>query len=340
MKKKLISLIFALTLISCLLLTPAAAMADKEKEINVENIYQIVWTENPNITVLGNSIYTIGLSGGIESGMAYTNAVQIATIKANQKKIAFAAEQTLLSYYTLENTLEELLANDRELSRTLKLSKVMLDQGMMSQLEYDTALLGQKQLKANIETLKQNIIQLKGNLNMMVNNNYDDKLVIGDFTPLDQSLIDGLDKETLYQSAINKSYDLEAARQKADGAMTANDIADGTELTETALNSAHIEYVNAQKTLDMTFSSMWDDLMIKRDAQKLAVSNYEFKKKEYEIDKTKYELGMLSKNDFDSKTTQFELEELKVENAEIELYAAYKKFNALCQGISLAASVA
>jgi hypothetical protein len=45
---------------------------------------------------------------------------------------------------------------------------------------------------------------------------------------------------------------------------------------------------------------------------------------------------LLSKSEFDTKTARFALEKLKTENAEIELYAAYKKITALSQGISLA----
>lgn len=336
MKKKIISFLLAITMIlsmSCM----GALAADEQKEISVDNIYQITLNNNPNITLISNNIYIMGLSGLYTPSEAASTASTITNLTISKKQIAYGAQQLLLSYYKLLNTKETLEMNIDYMAQSVKVSKVMYEVGMMSKTEYDAVLNKQTELKASLVTLKNNISQVENTLKTMVNAPISDELKIAEFAPVDISVVDTLDREACYAQAMQNNYNIHSSFSSLDSASINMDISEN-EITETAYDSARITYGNAKVAAQTAFETQWSDIILKRDSVKLAQSKLEVAKTTYDLNKSKYDIGMISKLDFKNAENAYMSAELDYMNAQIDFSATYKKFEALLAGIELSST--
>jgi outer membrane protein TolC len=295
MKKRLMALALCGVLMTSLLCINVFAMADKTKVISINNIYDIVYSENPNITMTGNSIYNMSSTANTVQ-VSYSTGASVLSSKQSQKKIAYNSEQTLLSYYTALNSVKKLETQVKAMERTMAVSKVKYDYGMLSRLDYNSALISQKELQASLLTAKESLKKAKGSLNLLINNTYDDEINIADFESMDMVLLEQLDRDTCYKSAVDNSMDLDASRLSLDGAIISDEIS-SNQTSANSRENAYISYVQAQRSLDLTFDTQWNTLFQKKDALTLEEISFDEAQKNLELGKIKFQLGMISNND-------------------------------------------
>jgi len=338
MKKRIISLILVIVLALSMSSIGAFAASIEEKVITVDNIYQMALDNNPNVAILSNNIYIIGLTGlGTTVSQSAANASQITSLTVSKKQIAYGAQQLLLSYYKLLNTKDTLEMNVKYMAKNAQVSKVMYEVGMMSKTDYDSVLNAQIELKASLVQVNNSIEQVENTLKTMINEPLEATLNIGEFDSADISVVDTLNRESCYNEAMQNNYNVRATFSSLDSAHM--DMSDNeNDITETSYDSARITYKNAKTQAETAFKTQWDDLLLKRDTVILMKSKLDVATTTYETDKSRYNLGMLSPLEYMKAENDYNTAVINYENACIDFTAAYERFEALVAGIELSST--
>ena len=178
MKKRITALVLAVVLIISMSCVGAFAK-DDVTEVSIDNIYKLTYDNNPNIVVLSNNIFILGMAG-LTNAELTANASTITSLTVSKKQIANGAQQLLLSYYKLLNTRDTLKINLAYLDESLNVSKVMYEMGMMTYIDYIAILNSKTELQSNLITLESNISQIETSLKTMINLSSEDQMKIAE----------------------------------------------------------------------------------------------------------------------------------------------------------------
>ncbi len=335
MKKRITALVLAVVLIigmSCV----GAFAKDDVTEVSIDNIYKLTYDNNPNIVVLSNNIFILGMAG-LTNAELTANASTITSLTVSKKQIAYGAQQLLLSYYKLLNTRDTLKINLAYLDESLNVSKVMYEMGMMTYIDYIAILNSKTELQSNLITLESNISQIETSLKTMINLSSEDQMKIAEFKPLDSGVIDTLDREACYAQAVQNSYTLKSNFETLFDADMNYYVAE-SDMTEKQRDNAVISYRTAKTAVSNTFDNQWTDLALKRDALKIAQTKVELAKTTYELDQVRMENGTISKIDLVKSENAYKTAQIDYNNAQIDFTTAYKKFEALLAGVELSST--
>ncbi|MBQ1333749.1 MAG: TolC family protein, partial [Clostridia bacterium] len=332
MKKRITALVLAVVLIISMSCVGAFAK-DDVTEVSIDNIYKLTYDNNPNIVVLSNNIFILGMAG-LTNAELTANASTITSLTVSKKQIAYGAQQLLLSYYKLLNTRDTLKINLAYLDESLNVSKVMYEMGMMTYIDYIAILNSKTELQSNLITLESNISQIETSLKTMINLSSEDQMKIAEFKPLDAGVIDTLDREACYAQAVQNSYTLKSNFETLFDADMNYYVAE-SDMTEKQRDNAVISYRTAKTAVSNTFDNQWTDLALKRDALKIAQTKVELAKTTYELDQVRMENGTISKIDLVKSENAYKTAQIDYNNAQIDFTTAYKKFEALLAGVEL-----
>ena len=335
MKKRITALVLAVVLIISMSCVGAFAK-DDVTEVSIDNIYKLTYDNNPNIVVLSNNIFILGMAG-LTNAELTANASTITSLTVSKKQIAYGAQQLLLSYYKLLNTRDTLKINLAYLDESLNVSKVMYEMGMMTYIDYIAILNSKTELQSNLITLESNISQIETSLKTMINLSSEDQMKIAEFKPLDAGVIDTLDREACYAQAVQNSYTLKSNFETLFDADMNYYVAE-SDMTEKQRDNAVISYRTAKTAVSNTFDNQWTDLALKRDALKIAQTKVELAKTTYELDQVRMENGTISRIDLVKSENAYKTAQIDYNNAQIDFTTAYKKFEALLAGVELSST--
>lgn len=296
-------------------------------------------TYQEQIKVLQNNVNS--LSGTLASLPLVAEATQDAYDEAAyslRKQAGYAADQLcsgaesmMIGIKTLEYTHGGLVRTLDALDRQLAVLKIQADRGMISSLTYENAQTQRIKLAANIQTLETQRNSLASSLALMCGYSADTVIEPSGLPEIGARDINKMKYEADLDEALKNSYTL---WQKQDAVRTAankkdNNISGTTESYE----AAQAELAAAEESLTAGFRQIFDAVGNKQRLVTAAESAAEKAASDLEVSRVKYELGTLSKLDYQQAQDDLAEAQDAVTTAKINLLSAYQTYQWAKKGL-------
>lgn len=237
----------------------------------------------------------------IKNQASYRNSEE--ELKVQEQKIAYEMEQTFIDILNIQREIQIAEDSFKVEEKNLTISKLKSDMGLISQQEYNEALLSFEKSKVNIESQKTNLENLFTNLNIIIGESDTSKqynlLINIEYEPVElkSSIEDYAEARVLESVTIqNAKRNLSVAEQSY--------IVEQANIsgTTTSLMQAENSVATSEMNLSDTKENMEVQVINLYNTIKSLETNIENNKTElsnlknnYEIAKIQYEMGKISK---------------------------------------------
>lgn len=247
------------------------------------------------------------------------------TLEDTQDQLAFAAESTFLAIKSMECSYDGLLIQRTTLNTTVQEMEKRYELGQISALQLQETKNGLTQLESGIATLAMNIENTKGDLNLLIGRNADNKFSLATLPLITNSQV----------SAVNYSRDLDAVLRTNKDVRDAEDAVDDAEDQDNddAEKAAKLRYDSTVASINQSFQKICRDVVDKEQLVNAALSDHALAQKNFEMQETKYRNGQISLNTYDSARATLETSANAVTTAQNNLYTAYMKYQWAKKGI-------
>lgn len=264
----------------------------------------------------------------------------ILQVEMAQKSIIWGAQSLYLAYNSLERQREELMLNLKLLEDQLNIMEVQKKLGMITELDFGAVANQKEQLELGIELLENQIDNLKGELNLMLGQDFDVKLAVEGLPELDEKKVRKMDYKKDLERARRSSYSLRM--QLYDYRIEENNLewaedsgsSDEERAAERNFENATINYNQEQKKLELAFHKLYQNVQDKYRAVKAEEKKLEFEKQRLDAVNLKYELGMASLMELNKSKADYNTQQSKVESAKQELLQAWLQYEWFLRGMN------
>ncbi|HHV65411.1 MAG TPA: TolC family protein [Peptococcaceae bacterium] len=230
---------------------------------------------------------------------------------ANQQ-IIWGAEQLFLTHNTLKKQIKGQSDQLEFLSKQLAIMKQQEELGLITATTYKNMEKNVKDLEFALKTMKNQLASLKGQLNVMFNQDYDYNMIIEETPEFDLDLLLQMDFEQDYKIAEPNSYSV---------------------LLKLVNESAQWEA--EERNFKLKFKDCYNNVFTKYENLKLAEGRLEEQKELFKQYSLKYELGLISKIAFEEQKLALDNQEMNVQIAKEELFKAYRQYEWMKKGLTL-----
>lgn len=230
-----------------------------------------------------------------------------------KKQIIAGAQQLYLSYHTLSRQKEELLLSRSVLENKLRISNIKYTLGLIAQSDIKTTELDLKNINQSLKTLDEGLDSLKGEFNLMFGQAYDTALAIKAVPNFEQTKLDAMDYEDDLKDALVQSYNVRLQDED---------------------NKRDDEKRKFTKAFHQAYQAVKD----KEAALELERAKLDNERETYDRLALMYNLGMISKFNWDSAQVPYRSQMQKVENAEQDLFKAYTDYDWMKKGLTVSSS--
>lgn len=253
----------------------------------------------------------------------------------SKKQFEYVADQLVMAAQTLFITVHSLQIQQQDLQLTL--SQLTRTQGEMekryalgqiSELDLLQVKNQRSQVASGIETLKVQVQNLKGDLAILLGMDPSSNLTL---SALPVAKTTTANYDTDLKTVIKESYDLYF---KNDTIRTAsNSYEDSETNTLYAYEAAKMNYASAEKQLTQNFRKITNAVPEKKRLYGQAQDNTALQQRLFDAATTKYNRGLLSKNEYSTEKETLETKQHETAKAEIELFTAVNQYNWALRGV-------
>ena len=255
--------------------------------------------------------------------------------------IILGAQNLYLGYNNLSRQMEELVQNLENLENRIELMLIQEELGMVRTMDVGVAVNQREQLKLAIQTMQTQLDNILGEINLMLDQDFDNSLELVDSTiSLDVAIVDQSDyKDDLKRAkknsyAINlKDYDYDIKEHNAWWVDRYGSSSD-SRIADRDLDNVKIEQDQEDKKVELVFDKAYKNLKDKRILLENERKNFEILEKEYELLEIRYELGMVSTIEYNQGQADYNADTNSLATSEQNLFQAWLAYDALVQGIN------
>ena len=298
--------------------------SDEDSAIYIAYTEQIKVME-ANIASLQTSLMTSAITGSATQ-TAYDDAEYSLRKQADNvtKQLCSGAESMLIGIQSLDYMREDLVRNLDALDRTLTVMEVQAERGMISPLELENAQNQRTQLAANLATLDNQREALGTNLALLCGYSADTTVEPSNLPEVSATELRSMKYEDDLEAALKNSYTLWVKKDAVRAAANNRDknVSGTIETYEAAVK----ERDAAEEELTLAFKQAYDAVSSKKrllDAAQFAVQKAEA---DLEVSQVKYEIGTVSKLDYQQAQDTLDAANNAVRSAKLDLLTAYRTY--------------
>jgi len=264
----------------------------------------------------------------------------ILQVEMANKSIIWGAQNLYFAYGTLERQKDELERNLKLLDDQLYILEIQEDIGMVTSLDVSAVRNQREQLVLGIKTLENQIENVKGEFNLMLGQDFNTDLVIAEIPNLDESKVLEMDYEEDLETALKSSYSLKLQsynyKIKDNSLEWAEDSgkSDEERAAELDFENAAINFEQEHKKIKLTFHKLYQNVKDKFSALEIENKNLEYQQQKYDVLNLKYDLGRVSKMEWEQGKAEYEAQMSKVETARQDLLQAWTQYNWFLRGLN------
>ncbi|QGU95859.1 hypothetical protein GOM49_12800 [Clostridium bovifaecis] len=260
-------------------------------------------------------------------------------------QMVWTAENLIFVYNTIDEQKENINKNIDMLQEQLRILKIQQDLGYVSSLDIEGVEFKLEELNSTKEALDSQKLNVKRQLNLLFGQSYNTPLEIS-FVP-EVNIYEAISinsKEDL-NTAIKNSYELrlhqyEIEEKQVALTRTKNDEDDGEnsneyKLANIDLENENLKFEDAKRNYELKFQQLYETVKDKQKTFGLENKKLSQEKSKMEAAKKKYDLGVISKKEYDDIKFSYDLESIKVETAKIDLFTAHRKYEWMLKGLNI-----
>ena len=246
-------------------------------------------------------------------------------------QIVIGAETQYITLVTIKNNIDTLNRSISAVDRSIAVMQTQLEIGMASELDLK-ALENQRQtLQSNLESLKSQQETLQQSLSIMLGNEVGTSVGVETLPYVSEYKLDNINYDEDLEQAMDNSY---AIWQKADTARKAsNEYMDSSYMTDDAYQAAKIDLEATKKQTENSFKALYDTLLEKQRLLEQANENLTFAEKNFKVSEVKYNIGNISKLEYENAKDTLESSKDAIKTAEVELFTAYNNYQWGIKGV-------
>ncbi len=247
------------------------------------------------------------------------------TLADTKDQLAFAAESTFLAIKSLEHSYDDLVRQRTTLSVTVAEMEKRYELGQISAVQLQETRNGLAQLESGISTLVMNIENTKGDLNLLLGREANDRFSLAALPAVTANQL----------AAVNYTNDVKTVLSESKEVRDADDAREDAEDqdSEYAEKAAELRYQSTVNTVSQNFQKLCRAVTDKQQLLSAAQSDYALAQKEFEVQATKFANGQISQNVYDAAKATLQTAENAVVTAQNNLYTAYMKYAWAKRGI-------
>jgi len=246
------------------------------------------------------------------------------------KQIVWGVESLFMGYHTLTRQLDMAEENLKVLDGNIK---AMEQRFLLGQIT-EAALLDIKSTRAaldlGIRSMKTELANLEGQLNMLINRNHDAPLDIEKMPETEMGFLKTVDAEKDLRLAKTRNHLIAVAEIEIEEYSRSF-----SDSNLTKLRIAENNYISEVRTVEFKYESLSRAITDKEAMLDSAKNLLGLRQKLLEETKVKYGLGMVSKLDVDKAESDLLLQTINVSAANAELFAAIRRYEWLVRGIGV-----
>lgn len=261
-------------------------------------------------------------------------------IDLNPKKIEQAKEQIKYnvteSYYNykIATALCDIAANAYELANeNLDNVAKRYELGMIAQIDLDNAKLSVESVKNTYDTYMRNADIAKDNLKIQLQlNNEDCEFNLTDEIHYEEF---SANAEEDIKKAMDSRYDVSALKMNYQMAHKYFDYTEGLGESVAKYHTAYSDlvskeysYTNNSKLIALSIKSCYNNVLNSADSLATAEKSADIAKQRYDINKVKFESGMITNSELTQSLNDYLSENIKLENAKLSYKMAVEKYRA------------
>ena len=284
-------------------------------------------------TITANNAIVAGLNDAEEDAEnelaeTYTSTKKQLDNAADQ--IVIGAETQYITLVTIDNNITALERSISAIDRTTPVMEKQLEIGMVSELDLKTLQNQRDTAQSSLESIINQKETLQNSLSVMLGNDANTTLTV-----------EGLPDISYDIKKINYTQDLESAMknsytiwQKQDALRKAsNDYEDDVTSTLDAYDAAKLDLEAAKVQTENSFKALYETLLEKQRLLEQANENLTLAEQNFKVSEVKYNIGNISKLEYENAKDTLESSKDAIKTAEVELFTAYNNYQWGIKGV-------
>lgn len=251
------------------------------------------------------------------------STIQLLTYDMAEASLVVAAQSNMSAYYQNQIQLEIALLDKALLEQTYNSTVALQQVGMATEAECLSALEQVQKTDQTILSAQSAIENSFSKLIVMLGWNYDDTPEIGELPLLDLSLIDQMDPTVDVNLAIENNYALKINQRQLENAISADTIEILEETIEDDKNAIGTDLVNLKQ-----------EVLTEKTSYELTVLQAELAQSTWSSISTQYQLGMVTRTEYEKQQIETQIAEYNVELAEYSLRTAMESYEWAVNGLA------
>lgn len=258
-------------------------------------------------------------------------------------QIIWAGENLVFAYDSIEKTEKDIDENLALLENKLRVLKVQKDLGYVTTIDEDGLKLSIEDLKNTKDTLNLKKEDIKRQLNLLLGQPYDTSLDIVFEPYMKDSKLNLMDKEDDLETALANNYTIKLQEYEVESREIALDRAGDDhgkgsneyKLAEEELENVKLSFQDTVEAQELKFQQLYEAVKDKQKVLSLEEKKLEQEKRKMKTAKLKYDLGVISKSEYDDAKLSYDLQSIKLQTTESDLFTAYRKYGWMIKGLEI-----
>ena len=284
-------------------------------------------------TITANNAIVAGLNDAEEDAEnelaeTYTSTKKQLDNAADQ--IVMGAQTQYITLVTIDNNITALERSISAIDRTTPVMEKQLEIGMVSELDLKTLQNQRDTAQSSLESIINQKETLQNSLSVMLGNDANTTVTV-----------EGLPDISYDIKKINYTQDLKSAMknsytiwQKQDALRKAsNDYEDDVTSTLDAYDAAKLDLEAAKVQTENSFKALYETLLEKQRLLEQANENLTLAEQNFKVSEVKYNIGNISKLEYENAKDTLESSKDAIKTAEVELFTAYNNYQWGIKGV-------
>lgn len=241
-----------------------------------------------------------------------------------EDQIVMSAQSLFPAYYQIEYNLEQLEANKNLVETSYKMAELRFHLGMATTLDVAEAKESVTALDNTIASLKNQQNKLKQELCKMIGRDYNDNITLGKLPELDWAFIEGMNLEKDRVTGSKNNYGLSIKQNEV------NQLGPGSSTNRQVVRN---DFENEKQTYYSKLEQQYQTVQEKKAELETETRKLDIEKaKAFSLEK-QFELGMLSKFEYQSQIQNYISQETAVKTVESTLGDAVNSYKWMLNGL-------
>ena len=254
-----------------------------------------------------------------------------------EDQIVMGAQTAYIGLATMQQNYVLLLQQIDLLGIKVNEMKTRYKMGQVSDLDVAEVEAAKLEADSGLETLKLSVRNTKGDLNLLLGRPASQGFLLDGLPELDTAQLAALNLERDLAAGKRASYDIYKAEQALEDA---KDLDKSDDSRKNKIRAAEYTLSSTEQSFEQSFRKLFRDVAEKNRLVTVAKQNQTLEARKLAVAETKYNRGMISRNDL----IEAQLDKAKVDTdvklAQVNLFAAYMQYEWAVKGVLSSASAA